>query len=190
MKKLVLVVVVVAAIGAFGAPKVLERLNTARSKRTVTDVRNVGTAMFSWLTDEVGVAPEGQSTPRPLVTLARFERTSHVAPKAEFRYAGALAAQPESVTVSVSDYKQISLDDLKKKLVPQYIQEVPSTDGWGHPYEYFVSDSVLGRSVLLIRSAGKDGVYAGASYRFGTFDVKNFDDDIVWADGFFVREPK
>ena len=190
VKKLVLVVVVVAAIGAFGAPKVLERLNAGRSQRTVKDIRNTGTAMFSWLTDQVGVAPEEQSTPRALVTLARFDGTSHVVPTSAFRYAGALAAQPESATVNVGDYKQISFDDLKKKLVPQYIQEVPSKDGWGHPYEYFVSDSLLSRAVLLIRSPGKDGVYEGASYRVGTFDVKSFNDDIVWADGFFVRAPK
>jgi hypothetical protein len=36
-------------------------------KRTVADIRNTGTAMFSWLTDEVGAAAAGQSqVPEPV----------------------------------------------------------------------------------------------------------------------------
>src|SRR5262245_46350922 len=33
----------------------------AAQRRTVADLRNVGTAMFSWLTDQVGAAAAGQS---------------------------------------------------------------------------------------------------------------------------------
>jgi hypothetical protein len=36
-------------------------------KQTVADIRNTGTAMFSWLTDQVGAAAAGQSqVPKPI----------------------------------------------------------------------------------------------------------------------------
>lgn len=195
MKKTVLLVtlVAVAALGVVGTPILLQRLDAAKMSRTVADVRTTGTAMFSWLTDEVSVAPDDQSRPRTLVTLVNFDPNKHNARRARsagFHMASASAEQNSTAVINVDDYKQISPEELTKKLVPRYIAQVPVMDAWGHPYEYFVNDNMRSNKVLLIRSAGKDGVYSGSTYTIGTFERANVDEDVVWADGFFVRSPQ
>ncbi|HWM90128.1 MAG TPA: hypothetical protein VN493_05125 [Thermoanaerobaculia bacterium] len=129
--------------------------------RTVVDVRNVGTAMFSWLIDQVGLAPPGP----PRVS--------------------------EALTVDFLLYPEISHSDLESLLVPQYIQSVPELDGWGHPYDYRLNTAnPLAQQVMAIRSPGRDGAFSGNSYAVGSFDPDHFDEDIAWADGFFVRWPE
>ena len=131
-------------------------------KRTVADIRNTGTAMFSWLTDQVGAAAAGQS-------------------------------QTETATsiVELKHYPLVSRDDLVKILLPQYMQRVPATDGWGHPYEYYLNvANPLAPQVMGIRSPGRDGEFSAVSYSVGPFDPDDFDEDVVWTDGFFVRWPQ
>lgn len=146
----------VALLEAFSEAQDLER---NPQKRTVADIRNTGTAMFSWLTDQVGAAAAGQSQVPQLLDLA--------------------------------DYPAISHADLATILVPMYMQEVPELDGWGHPYElYLNTENPLAEKVMSIRSPGKDGLFEGSSYTITSFDPESFDEDIVWADGFFVRWPQ
>lgn len=130
-------------------------------KQTVKDIRNVGTAMFSWLTDQVGAAAAGQSqTPAPK-------------------------------EVALSNYPAISHEELAGILVPQYIQELPVTDGWGHDYEFRLNtENPLAPQVMSIRSPGRDGTFSTDSYTVTSFDPTSFDEDIVWADGFFVHWPQ
>jgi hypothetical protein len=128
-------------------------------KRTVADIRNTGTAMFSWLTDQVGAAAAGQSQ--------------------------------VSDTVDVGDYAAISHADLTTILVPMYMQEVPELDGWKSPYEYYLNvGNPLAEKVMSIRSSGKDSSFSDNAYTVTSFDPESFDEDIVWADGFFVRWPQ
>ncbi|HKH47563.1 MAG TPA: hypothetical protein VKM72_23135 [Thermoanaerobaculia bacterium] len=128
-------------------------------KQTVADIRNTGTAMFSWLTDQVGAAAAGQSQVPPPVDLA--------------------------------DYASISHADLTTILVPSYMQEVPELDGWNSPYEYYLNvDNHLAPKVMSIRSPGRDRVFSGTVYTVGPFDPESLDEDLVWADGFFVRWPQ
>ncbi|MFP5288928.1 MAG: hypothetical protein ACLGI9_24540, partial [Thermoanaerobaculia bacterium] len=64
-------------------------------------------------------------------------------------------------------------------------------DGWGHPYEYYLNvENPLAPQVMGIRSPGRDGEFSAVSYTVGPFDPYDFDEDIVWADGFFVRWPQ
>lgn len=131
-------------------------------KRTVADIRNTGTAMFSWLTDQVGAAAAGQS-------------------------------QTESApaTVELKHYPLVSREELQKILLPQYMQRVPEKDGWGHPYEYYLNvENPMALQVMGIRSPGRDGEFSAVSYKIGPFDPSDFDEDIVWTDGFFVRWPQ
>jgi len=131
-------------------------------KQTVADIRNVGTAMFSWLTDQVGASAAGQSQ-----------------------------TQPGGKSVNLAQYPQISPERLKEILVPKYLQVIPAADGWGHPYEYYLNDkNVLAPQVMSIRSAGRDGKFSTSIYSIGPFLPDNFDEDIVWSDGFFVRWPQ
>lgn len=46
-------------------------------KQTVADIRNTGTAMFSWLTDQVGAAAAGQSQVPQTLDLADYVAISH-----------------------------------------------------------------------------------------------------------------
>ena len=124
-------------------------------KRTVRDIRNVGTAMFSWLTDQVGAAAAGQSQ------------------------------------IDVDDYPVITSDELTNILLPQYMQKIPETDGWGSSFDYFLNvKDPLAQHVMAIRSPGRNGRYSTDSYSVTSFDPEEFDEDIVWADGFFVRWPQ
>lgn len=131
-------------------------------RRTIAEIRNTGTAMFSWLTDQVGAAAAGES------------QTEGVSPP-----------------INLKQYPRISAKELATILVPQYLKTVPETDGWGHPYEYYlnVADPTA-MQVMSVRSPGKDGKFSAADYRVGSFTPSDFDEDIVWADGFFVRWPQ
>jgi prepilin-type N-terminal cleavage/methylation domain-containing protein len=131
--------------------------DTAHQKRTVADMRNTGTAMFSWLTDQVGAAAAGQA----------------------------------ATLIDLHDYSEISRADLATILVPQYLQTVPELDGWGNAYDYSLNvDNPLARSVMAIRSRGRDGVAEGDVYTVTSFVPAGYDQDVVWADGFFVRWPQ
>ena len=134
----------------------------AAQKRTVADIRNTGTAMFSWLTDQVGAAAAGQS------------QTLEMAPD-----------------VDLGRYAELSREELQAILVPMYMQMIPETDGWGNPYEYYLNvANPLAEQVMGIRSPGRDGRFSADSYTVTSFDPSELDEDIVWADGFFVRWPQ
>jgi hypothetical protein len=131
-----------------------------RQRQTVSDVRSLGVAIFSWLNDAVNRG-------------------------------GAAHPQPHKPTVDVADYQVLSRAQLEALLVPKYIYRLPPEDGWGHPYEVRinVNDSFSSR-VFFIRSPGRDGQYSTDSYTPGPFDQKDYDQDIVFADGFMVRWPR
>ncbi len=56
------------AAAASSRPRSSDADDARAQKRTVADMRNVGTAMFSWVTDQVGAAAAGQKA----VDLAKF----------------------------------------------------------------------------------------------------------------------
>jgi hypothetical protein len=138
-----------------------ERMDQAAQKRTVADIRNTGTAMFSWLTDQVGAAAAGQSQ------------------------------VPERMAMDLGDYPEISREDLVTVLIPTYLEKLPELDGWGNPYEFYLNTAnPLAEKVMGMRSPGRDGVFAGSVYEVDGFDPNDFDQDIVWFDGFFARWPQ
>jgi uncharacterized protein len=138
----------------------IQATDAEAQKRTVADIRNTGTAMFSWLTDQVGAAAAGQS-------------------------------QTETGDIDLDDYPVLSREEVQSILLPQYMQTVPEKDGWGHPYEYYLNvEDPLAVHVMGIRSPGRDGRFSADSYTVTSFDPSEFDEDIVWVDGFFVRWPQ
>lgn len=155
-------IAVIATVGLMAVlvvPNFLDALEKAKQKRTEADIRFVGTAMFSWLTDQVGAAAAGQSNQLP---------------------------------VDVNTTPLISNHDLTTTLVPQYAQSLPTLDGWKNPYEYRMNRAnPLGKNgILAIRSPGRDGKYEGNVYTVSGFDPTDYDQDIVWEDGYFVRWPQ
>jgi len=103
------------------------------------------------------------------------------------------AGAGQAQTIDLKQYSSISRAELGKILVPQYMQELPEKDGWGHPYEYTLNSANLkGKPVMSIRSPGRDGAYSASNgvYTTGRFDPTDFDQDVVWSDGYFVRWPQ
>src|SRR6476661_2826464 len=135
-------------------------------KRTIVDIRNVGTAMWNWY--KVEVAP--RRSPESHKQAAQESKTKEV----DF----------ERVPV-------ISREDLAAILVPRYIAAIPTEDGWGHPYEFRLNTRDANAIVVMaLRSAGKDGQLSGSHYQVDSFGPSEFDQDIAWMDGFFARWPQ
>jgi len=164
--ELLIVVAIIGIIAAILIPNLLDALQKAKQKRTVADVRDTGTAWMSWLTDQVGAASAGQSGPKVYVT---------------------------------TGFSQVSYSELFNYLHPSstffYMQEVPQLDGWNGPLAFGANITALvNSSVMIICSAGRKGVPEGTchsnSWSVQPFVSTDYDQDIVWADGYFVRWPK
>ena len=156
--ELLIVVAIIGIIAALLIPNFLDALQKAKQKRSVSDLRNTGTALMSWLTDQEAAAAAG-TTVTNKVTLASYG-----------------AAVPYS--------------EIEDVLEPQYMNEVPERDGWKQPYHFRMNDNFNVRTIILIASSGQNGTGApAADYTPGAFDPTDYQQDIVWADGFFVRWP-
>ena len=80
---------------------------------------------------------------------------------------------------------------IRKLLVPQYIENIPDVDGWKKPFVYYLDPStVQKRNVMAIFSGGRDTVDPSGTYTVSNFDPTDYDQDVIWADGFFVRWPQ
>ena len=159
--ELIIVVAIVGIITAILIPNLLDSLQKAKQRSTVAEMRSVGQAWFSWLTDEVSAAAAGSTQ--------TFDFASLDEP------------------LSAAEL----LDLLFDSSTMFYIRDVPVRDGWGHPMQYAWSGNPLSANVMGIRSVGRDGVPgpSGDPYTLGPFTATDYDEDIVWLDGFFVRYP-
>jgi|SRR5436305_7212704 len=156
--ELLIVIAIIGIIAAMLIPNLLDAFNKTKQKRTMADMRITGTALFSWLTDQVGAAAAGQTGTQ--VNLASYGS------------------------------KKVA-SDLATVLTPQYLQYVPVLDGWKAPYDYYVNfGNLAGRNVMAIRSRGRNLTAETDIYTLTSFDPTDYDQDIVWADGFMVRWPQ
>lgn len=78
-----------------------------------------------------------------------------------------------------------SVSDLRRWLVPQYMPDLPATDGWGQPLVYVVAPD--GRSMRLISG----GIDHQVSPRSTDFRVSAGDSgqDVIWENGRIVQQP-
>lgn len=154
--ELLIVIAIIGVIAAILVPNLLDAFQKAKQKRTLADSRIIGTAIMTWVTDEVGAAAAGQAS-----------------------------------TVAMADFSSISLANLEALLSPVYLQEVPPLDGWKSPYEFYLDvANPLSDHVIAIRSLGRDSQADGDTYEPGPFTPTDYDRDILWTDGFFVRWPQ
>ncbi len=161
--ELLIVVAIIGIIAAILIPNLLDALQKAKQKRTVGDIRAVGGAWFSWLTDQVGAAAAGTAN--------------------TYDYSGGLATSVSAANLLTTLFSSTSMF---------YIQEVPVNDGWGNAFDYRWSGNVLSSQVIGICSEGRDGGTTSGctgTYNMGPFNATKYDQDIVWADGFFIRYP-
>jgi type IV pilus assembly protein PilA len=157
--ELLIVVAIIGIIAALLIPNFLDALQKSKQKRTEADIRNMGTAMFAWLTDQAGAAAAGQAT---------------------------------TSTVDMGSFKQTDVDAVTTTLVSQYIQSIPALDGWKHPFDFYMNytNPLGGVSIMAIRSFGRDGKKDTDVYQVTGFDPTDYDRDLVWADGYWVRWPQ
>ncbi len=165
--ELLIVVAIIGIISALLVPNLMTGLQNANQTRTQADMKAVGSAWMQWLTDQVSAAAAGSST-TPTFTWSEF-------------------TQPD-----------FSHADLVALLRPSneffYLQDVPERDGWNNPYRFGFagSDGLLGTQVIGIWSGGRDGsasAQPASSYAIGAFRGTDFNQDLVWADGYWVRWP-
>lgn len=137
-----------------------------KQKQTIVDIRNVGSAMYFWFQSE---------------RLPKRSDEAHEKARAE----------SEASSIDVTAVPVISREELEKILVPKYLQTIPQQDGWGHPYEFRlnIADPSAVR-MMGVRSAGRDGQFAGNVYEVGAFSPPEYDQDVVWVDGYFMRWPE
>ena len=170
--ELLIVVAIIGIIAAILIPNLLDALQKAKQKATVGDIRNIGTAWMSWVTDQMS--------------------------------AGSAGAVAQSMTWSDDLANNIPHADLVALLEQPnderffYLQDLPQNDGWGRGFDFRASFTPAGPYTTLltspraigIRSQGRDGAEsAGGDYTPGVFIGTDYDQDIVWTDGYFVRAP-
>ena len=159
--ELLIVVAIIGIIAAILIPNLIDALQKAKQKRTMADQRNVGTAFLSWVTDQASAAAAGQA-----------------------------------VTTWTGTFYSIKTHDwLSATLHPSstffYMNEVPALDGWKHSYLIGYGGDPLAIQVIALGSGGRDGDLSGSfpDTIIGPFTPTDYDQNIIWADGFFVRWP-
>lgn len=162
--ELLIVIGIIGIIAAILVPNFLDSLQKGKQKRTMADVRLAGSAWFSWLSDQYGAA-----------AAAGAGQTVYTMPPADFG----------------------SFQDIEAVLVPAYIQELPQTDAWQNALVYCgqaPANLLATQNAMAIGSAGRDGDAAqaacNAQVNVGGFNPTDYDQDLVWADGYFIRYPQ
>lgn len=85
-----------------------------------------------------------------------------------------------------------TIDELVPLLEPTYSKSLPRVDGWGKPFFYEPAQCNPGCVGYYVASAGKDGSLDRPLSEYGMEFVANTraDEDIVFANGSFVRAPE
>ena len=158
--ELLIVVAIIGIIAAILIPNLLDALQKAKQKRTVADVRNTGTAWMSWLTDQVGAASAGA------------------------------ARTYDASGFNDADYPQV-FNYLHPSDTFFYMQEVPQNDGWKYELSFGYAANLLDSNTIIICAGARDGVVSDctANWSVQSFIATDYNQDIVWADGYFVRWP-
>ncbi len=164
--ELLIVVAIIGIIAAILIPNFLDALHKGRQKRTMGDMRQMANAYFAWATDNGGAAAAGQTT--------------------------------TGETVDVGDFTDglTAVADIQTELTPTYIRTVPQVDGWGNAIEYYLDFTDPEEvNYELIRSGGRPednctSCFEGDTYTAGLFPPTDYENDIVHADGTYVRAPR
>jgi prepilin-type N-terminal cleavage/methylation domain-containing protein len=156
--ELLIVIAIIGIIAALLIPNFLDSLQKGKQKRTMGDIKNMGTSVFALMTDWLGAAAAGQAS----TTNYDFN-----APATK------------------------SWEEMTAILVPQYIQKLPQIDGWKGTYDFRLNDiaDIADPQVMAIRSRGRLGVAETDDYEVNPFIPTDYEQDMVWADGFWVRWP-
>ena len=159
--ELLIVVAIIGIIAALLIPNFLDALQKAKQKRTLSDARSMVTAFMSLVTDLSSAAAAGAST----------------------------SAAVYDVTKGGMD--ATTADRVEELLVTRYIQTLPALDGWKNAYEFYMGATITSAQLFAVVSGGRDGsIDQGEAFVVTSFTPTDYEQDIVWADGFAVRFPQ
>ena len=161
--ELVLVILIIGLIASVLIPNLIDAIHKAKQRRTMGELRLVGGAWMSWYTD----------------------------------HNSAMAAGSNQL-YAVDTFKKLSYLELYGYLHPTetfyYIQEVPSKDAWGSGLTFYLNQEKGTDRQLLLCAAARENIFETCNgtdaIPIGPFIGTDFDQDIVWADGFLVRWPE
>jgi len=161
--ELLIVIAIIGIIAALLIPNFLDALNKAKQKKDMSTIRNTGEAWFSWYTD---------------------------------LFAGAAAA---GATTTISMPAAYDTAALETDLVPQYIQSLKTQDAWGSLFQFCretnpldVMATAAGKASIGMIGAGRAQTFTencGAAITPTIFEPTLYTEDLVWADGIFLRYP-
>lgn len=102
------------------------------------------------------------------------------------------AAAGMPAALDVADYTGTrDIDLIRSELTPMAIQDIPERDAWKKDYLLILDIADPNREqVMLVGSGGRDNSDVDGTYNYGSFNPTDFDQDIIWADGFFVHWPE
>ncbi|MCP3963324.1 MAG: prepilin-type N-terminal cleavage/methylation domain-containing protein [bacterium] len=160
--ELVLVVAIIGIIASILIPNLIDALHKAKQRRTMAELRLVGTAWMSWLTDQAGAASAGANQ-----------------------------------TYAVDNHREVSYAELFGYLHPSdtffYMQGIPEYDAWGSSLTFYMNEDPRTDNQLLLCAAARDNIPetcdGSTDIPIGPFLATDFDQDIIWADGFLLRWP-
>lgn len=133
---LVLLVPFLGILAAIAIPNFLTAIERSKQKRTMADMRSLGSALEAYATEHRGY------------------------PQAD------------------------NIDALRPQLTPKYMRQIPSVDGWAHPFRY----ATLENGYALV-SAGKNGTFDEPPTGYTKGTTTQFDCDIVFSNGEFLLYP-
>jgi Tfp pilus assembly protein PilE len=84
-----------------------------------------------------------------------------------------------------------TLAEIKDKLAPKYIKEMPMKDAWGNDFQYTHGEAAK-KAEYAVGSGGRDGVFNGweQTENYIVSDIHDFDKDLIIANGKFTYCPK
>jgi hypothetical protein len=143
----------------------LTAMQRSKQKRTMADIRSMATAWESRATDEN--------------TYGTVVYPSYKGPRR--------SSVNESVFVWPTDH-EVSYAQMKKMLVPRYIEKLEVHDSWGFKYEFAVLSptSAGGPDGYALRSPGRDGKFEGVTYKPNN-ETTDPDADVVYSNGAYIQ---
>lgn len=160
--ELVLVILIIGLIASIMIPNLIDALHKAKQRRTMGELRLIGTAWMSWLTDNAGATSAGAQQ--------RYQVTGFNALTYEQIYG----------------YLHPSDTFFYMQAIPE-----KDAWGSSLTY-YHNSNTLSDQQLLLCAAARDniyETCDGSTDIPVGPFVATNFDADIVWADGFLVRWP-
>jgi type II secretory pathway pseudopilin PulG len=103
-----------------------------------------------------------------------------------------IATACEAYATDTNHYPEAaSIEELRSKLAPTYIRDLPAKDAWTRDFRYQAWSREKELDSYGIGSAGKDGSFEHENLQeYSSGGASGFDCDIVYANGEFVQYPQ